>query len=150
MVLHSFLMAGKTHGIWLIGVSAMLAVWGTGQKAVQVPPQPPEATQVYSLSTSISVELPADWNAAKSEDAPPPASLAPYAPPFHFSQVLTLSNPKTNAILLLGLSDNPFLEHDSNWFDGQMHEPSGSGMSMLDLLFYFFFPPSHACLDDVL
>ena len=76
--------------------------------------------------------------------------LAPYAPPFHFSQVVMLTNEKQSAVLLLGLSDNPLIGHDSYWLDAQMHAPSGSGMRNIDLIFYFLFPPSHDCMDNAL
>lgn len=109
-----------------------------------------EATQVFALSSSISIELPTSWRAVQSDKIPSPGALAPYAPPFHFSQVATFTNEKKNSILLLGLSDNPLLGHDSYWLDAQMHAPGGSGMSVLDLLFYFFFPPSQACMDNAL
>jgi hypothetical protein len=109
-----------------------------------------EATQIFALSSSISIELPTSWHAVKSDEVPSPGALAPYAPPFHFSQVATFTNEPKNSILLLGLSDNPLLGHDSYWLDAQMHAPSGSGMSVLDLLFYFFFPPSQACMDSAL
>ena len=61
-----------------------------------------------------------------------------------------LEDSKQNSILLLGLSDNPLVGHDGYWLDAQMHAPSGSGMSMLDLIFYFLFPPSQTCMDDAL
>jgi hypothetical protein len=31
-----------------------------------------------------------------------------------------------------------------------MHMPSGSGMSVLDLIFYYFFPPTSTCIEQVL
>lgn len=61
-----------------------------------------------------------------------------------------LENSPQNAVLLLGLSDNPLVGHDGYWLDAQMHAPSGSGMSMLDLLFYFLFPPSQSCMENAL
>ena len=109
-----------------------------------------EATQVYALSSSISIELPTSWHTVKSDEVPSAGALAPYAPPFHFSQIATFTNEKQNSILLLALSDNPLLGHDSYWLDAQMHAPSGSGMSVLDLLFYFFFPPLRTCMDNAL
>jgi hypothetical protein len=121
-------------------------------QAQQAPVQqaPAEEMQSYRLSSSISVEIPTSWHVSDADEDPSLGVLAPYAPPFHFSQVVMLTNEKQSAILLLGLSDNPLMGHDSYWLDAQMHAPSGSGMSLLDVLFYFFFPPSHACMDDAL
>jgi hypothetical protein len=130
-------------------VAALASLVALGQTA-QVPQPPAEATQSFSLSTNISVELPTSWHVMNSDEGPSPGVLAPYAPPFHFSQVVTLTNEKQSSVLLLGLSDNPLIGHDSYWLDAQMHAHSGSGMSLLDVLFYFFFPPSHACMDDAL
>jgi hypothetical protein len=162
-----------THSGWLV-VAALAAVGALGQTAqvqqaevqqpqvqqvqaqqgqVQQPPVqqlPAEETQSYKLSSSISIEIPTGWHVSDADEDPSLGVLAPYAPPFHFSQVVMLTNEKQSAILLLGLSDNPLIGHDSYWLDAQMHAPSGSGMSVLDVLFYFFFPPSHTCMDDAL
>ncbi len=129
---------------------AALAALGTLGQTSQVQQPPAEATQSFSLSNNISVELPTSWHAMDSDENPSPGLLAPYAPPFHFSQVVMLTNEKQSSVLLLGLSDNPLIGHDSYWLDAQMHAPSGSGMSVLDLFFYFLFPPSHDCMDNAL
>jgi hypothetical protein len=135
-------------------VAALAAVGVLGQTAqvqqAQVQQVPAEETQSYKLSSSISIEVPTSWHVLDADEDPSLGVLAPYAPPFHFSQVVMLTNEKQSAILLLGLSDNPLIGHDSYWLDAQMHAPSGTGMSLLDVLFYFFFPPSHACMDDAL
>src|ERR1700689_1252857 len=131
-------------------VVAVLAALGALGQTSQVQQAPAEATQSFSLSSNISVELPTSWHAMDADEDPSTGLLAPYAPPFHFSQVVMLTNEKQSAILLLGLSDNPLMGHDSYWLDAQMHAPSGSGMSVLDLLFYFFFPPSQACMENAL
>ena len=131
-----------------VAIAALILLVALGPMHAQQPVA--EATQVYALSSNISIELPTSWHAVKSDEIPSPGALAPYAPPFHFSQVATFTNEQKNSILLLGLSDNPLLGHDSYWLDAQMHAPSGSGMSVLDLLFYFFFPPSPACMDNAL
>ncbi len=131
-------------------VSFVLATLGAARRPSQVQQPPAEPTQVYALSNNISIELPTSWHALKSDDLSLTGTLAPYAPPFHFSQIVMFTNEKQRSILLLGLSDNPLLGHDSYWLDAQMHAPSGSGMSMLDLIYYFFFPPSQTCLDNAL
>ena len=137
-----------THSGWT--VVAVLAALGALGQTSQVQQPPAEATQSFSLSSNISVELPTSWHAMDADEDPSTGLLAPYAPPFHFSQVVMLTNEKQSAVLLLGLSDNPLIGHDSYWLDAQMHAPSGSGMSVLDLIFYFLFPPSHDCMDNAL
>ncbi|MGB8543408.1 MAG: hypothetical protein WCD49_17390 [Candidatus Acidiferrales bacterium] len=127
-----------------------LPLLGTALRPMHAQQPVVEATQIFALSSNISIELPASWHAVESDEIPTPGALAPYAPPFHFSQVATFTNEQQKAILLLGLSDNPLLGHDSYWLDAQMHAPSGSGMSVLDLLFYFFFPPSQVCMENAL
>ena len=142
-----------THFGWLV-VAALVAVGVLGQTAQvrqgQVQQAPAEETQSYKLSSSISIDIPTSWHVSDADEDPSLGVLAPYAPPFHFSQVVLLTNEKQSAILLLGLSDNPLIGHDSYWLDAQMHAPSGSGMSVLDLIFYFLFPPSHDCMDNAL
>jgi hypothetical protein len=107
-------------------------------------------SQAYTLTSTYSVTLPADWVANTKSDIPPPAPLSPYAPPFHLSGNLVLLNPQRGAILQFGTSDDPFIGHDAYWLDTQMHSPTGSGMSLLDFFFYYFFPPSDACMHQVL
>jgi len=142
-----------THFGWLV-VAALVAVGVLGQTAQvqqgQVQQAPAEETQSYKLSSSISIDIPTSWHVSDADEDPSLGVLAPYAPPFHFSQVVLLTNEKQSAILLLGLSDNPLIGHDSYWLDAQMHAPSGSGMSVLDLIFYFLLPPSHDCMDNAL
>lgn len=127
----------------------------SSSNASQDAPQEPAQTvtangnHLYSLTTSYSIELSPDWSASKSS-VPPPAGLGAYAPPFHLSGSLLLSNTQRGAILQFATSNNPFIGHDSYWLDTQMHSPSGSGMSLLDFFFYYFFPPSEACMHQVL
>jgi hypothetical protein len=103
----------------------------------------------YALTSSYSATLPRDWVAASENQIPPPAPLSPYAP-FHLSGNLALSNMSRGAILQFATSNNPLIGHDSYWLDTQMHAPSDSGMSLLNLFFYYFFPPSEACMHQVL
>ena len=121
------------------------------ENTVKESPKPrPSGNRAYALSTSYSVELPPKWYATESNQIPPPTALGPYAPPFHLSGNLVLSDTDQGAILQFATSNNPFIGHDSYWLDTQIHSPSGSGMSLLDFFFYYFFPPSDACMHQVL
>jgi hypothetical protein len=117
----------------------------------QTPKQPAaQAPAKYSLTDSVSIELPQEWRKLDSDQIPPPAELASYAPPFHLSGLVMLLNSDEGAMLQLATSDNPLVGRDPYWLDTQMHSPSGSGMSLPDFLFYFFLPPSTHCMEKVL
>jgi hypothetical protein len=117
----------------------------------QTPKQPAAQTPgKYSLTDAVSIELPREWRKLDSDQIPPPAELASYAPPFHLSGLVELLNSDEGAILQLATSDNPLVGRDPYWLDTQMHAPSGSGMSLPDFLFYFFLPPSTHCMEKVL
>jgi hypothetical protein len=103
---------------------------------------------IHTLSNAVTIQLSVNWAEAESADLPPPPELRNYSPPFHLTSILSLQNVKNSSVLQLGLSDNPLLGHDSNWLDEQMHKPAGSGMSVLDLMYYYFFPPSEQCMVD--
>ncbi len=106
----------------------------------------------YSLTDNYSVDLDVEWVPTKSNDIPPPAPLATYAP-FHLSGNLVMANAARGAILQFAISNNPFVGHDSYWLDTQMHSSNGSGgsgLNLLDMFFYYFFPPSDACMHEVL
>jgi hypothetical protein len=105
-------------------------------------------TIAHAITNDVSVELPVAWGEFNPGDAP--AALGPYAPPFHLGGILALQNLPANAIVQFATSDNPLLGHDANWLDGQLHQPSGSGMSLVDFLFYYFFPPSAACINEAM
>jgi hypothetical protein len=107
-------------------------------------------TLVHHLAADISVTLPAAWQEFEIGSMPPPTAIANFAPPFHLTGILALQNPKQVAMLQFATSSNPLIGHDSNWLDSQMHMPSGSGMSVLDLIFYYFFPPTSTCIEQVL
>jgi hypothetical protein len=102
----------------------------------------------HGITNGVSVQLPVAWSEFKPGDAS--AALAPYSPPFHMSGILALQNSQANAIVEFATSDNPLLGHDANWLDGQLHMPSGSGMSMIDFLFYYLFPPSATCINEAM
>src|ERR1700684_1170474 len=102
----------------------------------------------HGITNGVSVQVPVAWSEFKPGAAP--AALAPYSPPFHMGGILALQNSQANAIVEFATSDNPLLGHDANWLDGQLHMPSGSGMSMIDFLFYYLFPPSAACINEAM
>jgi len=103
---------------------------------------------VHTLANNVSIALSQNWAEATVTELPPPAELKNYAPGFHLTSILSLQNLKSASILQLAMSDNPLIGHDSNWLDEQMHKPAGSGMSVLDLMFYYFFPPSQQCMAE--
>jgi hypothetical protein len=109
-----------------------------------------DARIVHHLAADVSVALGPSWQEFDIGTVPPPAALANFAPPFHLTGILALQNAKQVAMLQFATSSNPLIGHDSSWLDSQMHMPSGSGMSVLDLIFYYFFPPSAECIEQVL
>lgn len=112
--------------------------------------QKPDSGIVHGITNGVSILLPTAWQEFDPGGAGPPDALAPYAPPFHLGGVLALEDRELPGILQLSTSTNPLAGHDPNWLDAQMHMPAGSGMSLLDLLFYFFFPPDGECINQVL
>ena len=101
---------------------------------------------LHTLAGAVSIPLGANWGENAANELPPPAELQNYAPPFHISAILPIQNSRAGTILQLAISDNPLVGKDSNWLDEQMHKPAGSGMSVLDMLYYFFFPPTQQCM----
>ncbi len=140
---------------WFVAAAGMLLAWATLARAAGAQAaasaaagQSAARTIEHGITNGVSVELPVTWTEFNPGDAP--AALAPYSPPFHLGGILALQNVPGNAIVQFATSDNPLLGHDANWLDGQMHMPSGSGMSLIDLLFYYFFPPSATCIDEAM
>ena len=122
-----------------------------GQGQAQTPPKnPADARIVHHLAADVSVALGPNWQEYDIGSVPPPMAIANFAPPFHLTGILALQNAKQVAMLQFATSSNPLIGHDSSWLDSQLHMPSGSGMSLLDLIFYYFFPPSAACIEQVL
>ena len=109
-------------------------------------PEEERGGNIHTLAGSVSIPLGANWGENASNELPPPPELQNYAPPFHISAVLPIENSKSGAMLQLAISDNPLIGKDSNWLDEQMHKPAGSGLSVLDMLYYFFFPPTQQCM----
>jgi hypothetical protein len=113
-------------------------------------PQETGELQRYALENGVSIQLGPNWKPTGSGTEPPPGGLGPYAPPFHFNQILFLSNAVQHTVLQLATSDNPLVGHDAYWLDTQMHSTNGTGMSLPDYLFFLFLPPSHSCMEDTL
>ena len=139
----------------LVGTAGMLLAWGMSAPATRAQAAASAAagesaarTITHAITNDVSVELPVAWGEFNPGDAP--AALGPYSPPFHLGGILALQNLPANAIVQFATSDNPLLGRDANWLDGQMHMPSGSGMSLVDFLFYYFFPPSESCIDQAM
>lgn len=111
---------------------------------------PAQDLQHFILDNGVSVDLGPNWKSGGAGNAAPPGGLGPYAPPFHFNQILFLFNEHQYTLLQLATSDNALVGHDAYWLDTQMHSMNGTGMSLPDYLFFLFLPPSHSCMDDVL
>jgi hypothetical protein len=83
---------------------------------------------------------------------PPSPPLARFAPPVTFLEFAALENPRTHSALRIGTTNNVFLGQDevaldTQMLDTQMYGGAGSANSLMDYLFYFFFPPPRDCLD---
>lgn len=97
-------------------------------------------TRLFSLAGRAQVTLPRDWSFRSDAPASPPSLLVASAPHLIFSDLQVLENRNAPAILQVGVSDNPFLGGNAVLLDTRMRE------RLLRDLFYFFFPPPHACL----
>jgi hypothetical protein len=93
-----------------------------------------------------------DWVQRDTKELPPSPPLARFAPPFTFLDFTELENLRTHSALRIGMTNNLFLGRDEVALDTQMlhtqiHDAAGSANSLMDYLFYFFFPPPRDCLD---
>jgi hypothetical protein len=111
--------------------------------ARQLPAQQANEQNEYALSNGAAIQLSANWTPRAISHVPPPAALAPSAPPVDFYDFLVFQNAADHSQVEFALSTNPFLGHDAYWLDGEMHRPPG----MVSYLFYFFFPPPTPCLN---
>jgi hypothetical protein len=105
-----------------------------------------------TLRSGVSIDVSRDWIQHDSKETPPSPPLARFAPPFTFLEFTELENPRTHSALRIGTTNNVFLGQDEVVLDTQMlhtqmHDGEGSANSLLDYLFYFFFPPPRDCLD---
>src|SRR5277367_4199634 len=117
--------------------------WLTIVPARQLPARQADEFNQYTLSNGAAIRLSADWISRGPTHVPPPAALAPSAPPMDFYDFLVFQNAADHSQVEFVLSTNPFLGHDAYWLDGEMHRPPG----MVSYLFYFFFPPPSPCLN---
>jgi hypothetical protein len=112
---------------------------------------PQEQLQRVTLRSGASIDVSRDWVQHPTE-MPPSPPLARFAPPFTFLEFSALENPRTHSALRIGMTNNVFLGQDEEALDTRMHGAAGSGAagsanSLMDYLFYFFFPPPRDCLD---
>ncbi len=101
----------------------------------------------FSLLSGASIEVSPDWIEREQMPLPPSPRLAPFAPRVTFLEFAALENPKMHSALRIATTTNPFLGGDEVALDVQMHAAAGSGSSLADYLFYFFFSPPRGCLD---
>jgi len=101
----------------------------------------------FSLLSGASIEVSPDWIEREQMPLPPSPRLAPFAPRVTFLEFAALENPKMHSALRIATTTNPFLGGDEVALDVQMHAAAGSGSSLADYLFYFFFSPPRDCLD---
>src|SRR3989442_9510235 len=100
----------------------------------------------FSLPGGTLIDLSDDWAAREPVRLPPP-SLAASAPQVSFSEIVVVENAGTHSLLQVAVSNNPFMGRDAESLDPQRTASAGSGNSLEDYLFYFFFPPPRACFD---
>jgi hypothetical protein len=113
---------------------------------------PPEQIQRVTLRSGVSIDVAADWVRRDPIEMPPSPPLARFAPPVTFMEFTALENPNSHSALRIATTSNAFLGQDEEALDTQMlktqmHDGASSENSLLDYLFYFFFPPARACLD---
>jgi hypothetical protein len=133
----------KTIRVVLLALVAAGTVSPKGAPA----PSAQEQRQRVTLPSGISVHLPGDWVQSESMTVPPSPWLAPFAPRVTFLEFSALDNWKTHSSLRIATTTDVFRGQDEEALDTQMHGPVGSGNSLIDYLFYFFFPPPLNCLD---
>jgi hypothetical protein len=93
-----------------------------------------------------------DWVQHDPKETPPSPPPARFAPPFNFLKFTELENPSTHSVLRIGTTNNVFLGQNEVELETQMLQTQTQGAtasenSLMDYLFYFFFPPPRDCLD---
>jgi len=101
----------------------------------------------FSLLGGTSIDVAPDWIEREQMPLPPSPRLAPFAPHVTFLEFSALENPRMHSVLRIATTTNSFLGGDEVALDTQMHSAAGSGNSLADYLFYFFFSPPRDCLD---
>src|SRR4029077_7186555 len=117
------------------------------QKSGSSQTQPEVKFRRFSLSGGASIEVSPEWIEREQMPLPPSPRLAPFAPQVTFLEFMALENPRMHSALRIATTTDPFLGGDEVALDVQMHGAAGSGNSLADYLFYFFFPPPRDCLD---
>jgi hypothetical protein len=123
------------------------------QIALQRAPTPPASTREEEpirhllFSSGISAELGANWVERQQLPLPPSEELAPFSPPVKFLNFVAFEDSSTNSALRIATTTNPFLGQDEVTLDAQMHSAANSGQSIIEYLFYFFFPPPGDCVE---
>jgi hypothetical protein len=112
--------------------------------------QPERPARRIMLSSGSAVSLDPAWTEREDVRHTPPGRLAASAPPLAFSEIHAFDDYADHSVLVLAVSNNPFLGRDARFLDEQMHAPTGSGSTLTSYLFYFFFPPPRSCLEGAL
>src|SRR6266404_7604386 len=141
-------------GFVVPGVAAQMS-WQTPPSPERGAEQSPRLSQAkpqvelkqFSLLSGISVDVSPDWVEREQMPLPPSPRLAPFAPQVTFLELMALENPKMHSVLRIATTTNPFLGGDEVALDVRIHSAAGSGSSLADYLFYFFFSPPRDCLD---
>ncbi len=100
----------------------------------------------HVLANTISIQLSANWGESASNEVPPPAELRNFAPPFSHHDAPLAAKCEEPVDPAARVSDNPLIRPRFELLDEQMHKPAGSGMSVLDVMYYYFFPPTEQCM----
>jgi hypothetical protein len=120
---------------------------GTDQSSRSSQAKPEVELQRFSLLSGTSIDVSPDWIEREQMPLPPSPRLAPFAPHVTFLEFSAMENPRTHSVLRIATTTNSFLGGDEVALDTQMHSAAGSGNSLVDYLFYFFFSPPRDCLD---
>ena len=120
---------------------------GEAQSSWSSQAQPAVGLKRFFLSSGTSIDVSPDWIERQQMPLPPSPRLARSAPQVTFLEFMALENPKIHSALRIATTTNPFLGGDEVALDVQMHSAAGSGSSLADYLFYFFFSPPRDCLD---
>jgi hypothetical protein len=120
---------------------------GAGQSSRSTQAQSKVQLRRFSVSSGVSIDVSPDWIEREQMPLPPSPKLSRFAPPVTFLELRALENPKMHSALRIATTTNPFRGADEVALDVQMHSSAGSGSSLADYLFYFFFSPPRDCLD---